>query len=40
MAQNDDLPSHEHTYVRMMWLLKWSTIVVAVVTALVIWLIS
>ncbi|HEX8387745.1 MAG TPA: aa3-type cytochrome c oxidase subunit IV [Sphingomonas sp.] len=37
---NDDLPSHERTYSRMISLLKWGSLAVALVTALVVWLIS
>lgn len=40
MAHNNDLKSHERTYGRIMSLLKWATLAVALVTALVIWLIS
>lgn len=40
MAHNNDLKSHEHTYVRMMAFFKWGAIGVAVIAAVVIWLIS
>jgi hypothetical protein len=40
MAHNNDLKSHEHTYVRMMSMFKWGTIAVALIAALVIWLIA
>ena len=40
MAGNEDLKAHERTYYSMMSLLKWGTLGVAVVVALVIWLIS
>lgn len=35
-----ELKAHEGTYVRMLGMLKWGTIAVAVLVALVIWLIS
>ena len=35
-----ELKSHEHTYVRMLGMLKWGTIAVALLVALVVWLIS
>lgn len=40
MAHNDDLPSHERTYGRMLALLKWGTLGIALLVALVVWLIS
>lgn len=40
MAHNNDLQSHERTYHRIMAMLKWGTVVVVLVTALVVWLIS
>jgi hypothetical protein len=40
MAHNNDLKSHEHTYSRMMTMMKWGTIAVAIIAALVVWLIS
>lgn len=40
MAGNEDLKAHERTYFSMINVLKWGSIAVAVVTALVIWLIS
>lgn len=40
MAGNQDLKAHERTYFSMMNMLKWGAIVVALITALVLWLIS
>lgn len=40
MAGNQDLKAHERTYFSMMSMLKWGTIAVAVIVAIVLWLIS
>ena len=40
MAGNSDLKAHVHTYDRMIGLLKWGSVAVAVIVALVLWLIA
>jgi hypothetical protein len=40
MAGNGDIKAHVSTYDRMIGLMKYGAIVVALVTALVIWLIA
>jgi hypothetical protein len=40
MAGNGDLTAHEQTYSGFLWLVKWGTIVVLLIAALVVWLIA
>ena len=40
MAHNNDLQSHERTYMRTMTMMKYGTIAVVIIAALVVWLIS
>jgi hypothetical protein len=40
MAGNQDLKAHERTYFSMINLMKYGTIVIAIVVAIVLWLIS
>lgn len=40
MAGNENLKAHERTYFSLMALLKWGSIAVALLVALVVWLIS
>lgn len=35
-----DMPAHVDTYARVMGLLKWGTVVCAIIAAFVIWLIA
>lgn len=40
MAANGEMKAHEKTYGSFLWWLKWGSIIVAVITAIVILLIS
>lgn len=40
MAGNGDVNAHTETYNGFMALMKWTTIVVLIITALVVWLIA
>ena len=40
MADIKNLPAHEATYGRMIGMLKWGTVAVVLIVAIVIWLIA
>ncbi len=40
MASDNDMPAHEDTYGRVMFMLKWGTVACAIVAAIVVLIIS
>lgn len=40
MAEASDMKAHEATYGRMIGMMKWGSVAVAIITAIVIWLIA